>query len=272
MLNNARYSKLIFVLPFATFLLLFLVGIGLPLYLTPHYGNYMSRIWNWTEILIALTAIYYIIRGKTFNLKQAVISLLLGAVCLTALFRDPRYIDIVITGISTAVCFYGGCRLFEQSGMENRSISIGTAGSMKYFFLGAVISIPLALLNVFLLSLQGQVNIGNILLSAIFALKPAIAEEVIFRYFLFAYACRLLHGKVSERFFTVYVYILMIIPHGLLHLPDMFLQSPINAIFMLVLLSVFFGFPMAFLLKRKNLQMSVGMHWFIDFLRFSFGF
>lgn len=36
--------------------------------------------------------------------------------------------------------------------------------------------------------------------------------------------------------------------------------------------SVLFGLPMALLMKRKNLQMAAGMHWFIDFVRFAGGF
>lgn len=269
---NTQYKNFVLFVPFAVFLLLFIFGIGLPLHLTPCYGNYMSRIWNWTEVLIALTAIYYVIRSKTFNLKQVIISLLLGAVCLVALFRDPRYTDIIITSICVAVTFYGACRIFEQLDIENRSISIGIAGSIKYFILGAVISIPLAFLNVFYFSLQGQINMESFLPSAIFALKPAVAEEVIFRYFLLAYAYQLLYKKVTKRFLSIYVYILLVIPHSLLHFPDLFLASPINAILMLVLNSIIFGFPMSLLIKRKNLQMAVGMHWFIDFIRFAAGF
>lgn len=269
---ETQYKKLIFFIPLVSFLLIFILGISLPLHLTPHYGNYISRIWNWTEVLITITAVYYIIRSKTFNLKQMVISFLLGAVCLTALFRDPRHIDIIITSICVTVTFYGACRIFEQLHIENPSINIGIAGSMKYFFLGAFISIPLAFLNVLYFSMQGQGNMENILYSAVFALKPAISEEVIFRYFLLAYAYYLLHGKVKDRFLSIYAYILMIIPHSLLHYPDLLLASPVNAILLLAVNSILFGFPMALLMKRKNVQMAAGMHWFIDFIRFAAGF
>lgn len=271
-MSNYQHQKLILFIPFIVFLLLFILGISLPLHLTPHYGNYMSRIWNWTEVLIALTAIYYIIRNKTFNLKQMIISLFLGAVCLVALFRDPRYIDIIITSICVAVTFYGACRIFDQLDAENPSINIRIVDSIKYFALGAVISIPLALLNVLFFSLQGQINMENILYSAIFALKPAVSEEVVFRFFLLAFSYYLLHGKVTERFLSIYIYILIVIPHSLLHYPDLLLASPVNAILLLTLNSVIFGFPMALLMKQKNLQMAIGMHWFIDFIRFAAGF
>ena len=56
---------------FGIFILLYVIGIMLPLDVTPHYYNFMSRIWNWTEILIILLAVYYIIRVGSFQWKQA---------------------------------------------------------------------------------------------------------------------------------------------------------------------------------------------------------
>ena len=53
--------------PFMVFILLYAVGILLPLEVTPHYYNYMSRIWSWTEILILLLAVYYIVKIKIFR-------------------------------------------------------------------------------------------------------------------------------------------------------------------------------------------------------------
>lgn len=271
MYKNSNKNQIL-LLPIGAFFLLFIIGLCIPLQLTPHYGNYTSRIWNWTEILIGLTAVYYIVRGRVFNIKQAVTSVLLGAVCLTALFRDSRYIDIIITSICVAAAYYGGCRLFEQSDEENRSIDIGIAGGIKYFILGAAISIPLAFINLFYFSLQGQISFGNFLFQAVYALKPAVSEEVIFRYFLLAYAYHLQRGKTAGRLSSICIYILLVIPHSLIHYPDFLLASPMGAILMVVLNSVVFGFPMALLMKRKNLQMAAGMHWFIDFVRFAAGF
>ena len=146
------------------------------------------------------------------------------------------------------------------------------AESIRYFGVGAVISIPLAFLNVLYFSLNRQIRVGNVLSSAVFALKPAISEEVVFRFFLLAYAYYLFRGKVMNRFWNICIYILLIIPHELLHYPDLMIKSPAWAVVMSILGSVFFGLPMALLMKKKNLQMAIGMHWFIDFVRFAFGF
>lgn len=257
---------------FGIFILLYVIGIMLPLDVTPHYHNFMSRIWNWTEILIILLAVYYIIRVGSFQWKQAAIAFFLGIICLVSLFRDNRTADILITSVCVMVTFYAACMLYKLMDMENTSINAGITGSIKYFGLGAVISTPLAILNILYFSLSRCINVRNIPGSAIFALKPAIAEEVIFHFFLLAYVNYLLRGKADTRFKNLLIYILLIIPHEMLHYPDMFIKSPGLAVIMCTLNGILFGFPMALLMKKKNLQMAIGMHWFIDFTRFAAGF
>ena len=69
-------------------------------------------------------------------------SLLLGGICLISLFRDPRTADIIITSICVTVTFHAGCRLYERANVENASIHIGGAGSIRLFALGAVVCVP----------------------------------------------------------------------------------------------------------------------------------
>ena len=235
-------------IPVGCFAILYIVGIALPLEITGHYHNYMSRIWNWTEIAILLLSVYYIIKAKIFQWEQTAIALLLGMVCLVALFRDSRTADIIVTSICVMVSFYAACRLYELANVENTTIRAGVTESIRYFGLGAAISIPLAFLNVFYFSLSRQISVGNVVYSAAFAMKPAIAEEVGFRFFL------------------------LVIPYEMLHYPDLFVESPGWAMVMCILGAVIFGFPMALLMKRRNLQMAIGMHWLIDFVRFAAGF
>lgn len=269
---NAKSVSGGYFVAFGVFILLYIAGSALPLQITPHYYNLMSRAWNWTEILILLVSVYYIVKTKTFRWKQAVIALLLGTVCLVALFRDPRTADIIVTSVCVAAAFYAGCRLYDLADVENVSIHTGIPGGLRYFGLGAVLSVPLAFLNVLYFSLSRQIQFGNVLSSAVFALKPAIAEEVVFRFFLLAYAYYLFRGKEGNRFSNVCVYVLLIVPHELLHYPDLFAESPGMAILMCILGGVLMGLPMALLMKRKNLQMAMGLHWFIDFTRFAAGF
>ncbi len=211
-------------MPLTFFLLLYMVGTILPLEMTPHYHNYMSRVWNWTEIVIMVLSIYYIFKAKIFHWRQAAAAVLIGGVCLVSLFRDPRTADIIVTSVCVMVSFYAGCRLYELADRDNASIHTGIAGSIGYFGLGAVISIPLAALNLLYYSFsremrgidmlarifdqcrESQINFEVVLSSAGFALKPAIAEEVIFRFFLLAYAYYILRGK-GENLFPTFIFI-----------------------------------------------------------------
>jgi hypothetical protein len=65
---------------------------------------------------------------------------------------------------------------------------------------------------------------------------------------------------------------LAVIPHSLLHLPDLFLENPGMALGLLAATSLLFGLPMAILQIRKNLESAIAFHWFIDFVRFLFGY
>jgi membrane protease YdiL (CAAX protease family) len=62
------------------------------------------------------------------------------------------------------------------------------------------------------------------------------------------------------------------VPHSLNHLPDLFLQNPWMGLFMLIATSLLFGLPMALLQLKRNLETAIAFHWFIDFMRFLFGF
>lgn len=62
--------------------------------------------------------------------------------------------------------------------------------------------------------------------------------------------------------------VLLIIPHALLHLPDVFLSNPMEAVVSLIVLSVLFGLPMAMLQLKRDLVAAISLHWFIDFVRF----
>jgi hypothetical protein len=63
-----------------------------------------------------------------------------------------------------------------------------------------------------------------------------------------------------------------VVPHSLLHLPDLFLDNPLMAVAMLVATSLLFGLPMALLQVKRSFETAVAFHWFIDFIRFWFGY
>ena len=100
----------------------------------------------------------------------------------------------------------------------------------------------------------------------------AIAEEIVFRFFVLALCLYQLGASPSRRLVTAATVTLAVVPHSLNHLPDLFLQNPLMGLVMLAATSLLFGLPMALLQLRRSLETAIAFHWLIDFVRFLFGF
>ena len=138
---------------------------------------------------------------------------------------------------------------------------------------GLLLAIPLAALNNFFFFLQnGAPRFHNIFLSAAEALSPGIHEEAVFRYFILAVCFTVLQGTTHSRLAMAAAIAMAVIPHSLLHLPDLFLDNPAMAVAMLVATSILFGLPMALLQVKRSFETAVAFHWLIDFIRFWFGY
>jgi hypothetical protein len=138
---------------------------------------------------------------------------------------------------------------------------------------GILLAIPLIIINnLYFYMNAGAIHFQNIFVSAFEALSPAIHEEIIFRFFVLAMCFRILGSSTSPRLRMVTALFLAVVPHSLNHLPELFLQDPSMGLFMLAATSFLFGLPMAMLQTKKNLEAAIAFHWFIDFMRFLFGF
>jgi hypothetical protein len=118
----------------------------------------------------------------------------------------------------------------------------------------------------------GAIQFQNIFVSALEALSPAIHEEIIFRFFVLALCFSLIPSGASSKMRLGTALFLAVVPHSLNHLPELFLENPPMGFFMLAATCLLFGLPMALLQIKKNLEAAIAFHWFIDFMRFLFGF
>jgi hypothetical protein len=246
-------------------------------YLVPlKYTNYTTRIWDWTLLALATGAgitiaiRWHAIRGSTVWIGGA-----LGLVSgLSKYQNDPSLRWGVIEGIAVWLTFIAGKLLFQT--LKEHTITAFRPPLPEFgghLTIGIVLAIPLAVLNNFYFYLQnGAPQFRNILLSAAEALSPGIHEEVIFRYFVLAMCFTLLRRSTHSRLVLATSVSLAVIPHSLLHLPDLFLENPGIAVGLLVATSLLFGLPMAILQIKRNLETAIAFHWFIDFARFLFGF
>jgi hypothetical protein len=193
---------------------------------------------------------------------------------LSYLLHDPSILGGITEGIAVCLTFLAGAVLFQT--IKKHTVSAFQAplpGIARGLGFGILVAIPLAAVNNLFFYLQnGAPHFQNLLTSAAEALSPGIHEEAVFRYFILAICLALLQNSAHPRLALAAAIIMSVVPHSLLHLPDLFLTNPLMAAGMLVATSLLFGLPMALLQVKRSFETAVAFHWFIDFVRFYFGY
>lgn len=227
-----------------------------------NFRDITDRMWHWLELLISGLAIFYIFKMKNFSLKDLVVSIILG-------FMSCTYYSY-ISGIATTICYYSACQILRHYSHKDKFFDVGVKDTVKSLLLGILYAIPFAIVNNFGMFF-GSVRFTSIKFASLTALSPGISEEVIFHFFLLAFAAHLFKGNIPRNKFAVLLtYILAIVPHSLIHLPLAFTKNPIGALMQFTVISLLFGIPMTWIVKNKNLQTSISFHWFVDFIRMLF--
>ena len=239
-------------------------------------SNYTTRIWDWTELALTTVALVVLafqwrsIRTRTIWLGGA-LGLLSG---LSYLLDDSSLRGGITEGIAVWFTFMAGTVLFQN--LKGHAIAVfqqpWTVMARNVGF-GILLAIPLAALNNLFFYLQnGAPRFHNIFVSAVEAFSPGIHEEAVFRYIILAMCFSLLQESPRPRLVMTAAIAMAVVPHSLLHLPDLFLENPGMAIMILVATSLLFGLPMALLQIKRSFEAAVAFHWFIDFVRFWFGY
>jgi hypothetical protein len=251
---------------------LYAANYGLPI----RNMDYTSRIWNWSQTALMVTACFTLILHWRFLTTRAVL-LGFALAILSALshgFHDSSLSWSLQEGVAVWACFLAGVILFKNKSVisvpafQQPLVAVG-----KSIVLGVLFAIPLTIVNNLYFYLNtGPIHWQNVFYSAFEALSPAIHEEIIFRFFVLALCLSLLRASTSSRWAIVIASFLAVVPHSLNHLPDLFLENPVIGLFMLTATSLLFGLPMAILQIKRNLETAIAFHWFIDFARFLFGF
>ena len=240
------------------------------------HSDYTMRIWNWSQVALAATAVLVLILKRSFvKPRTFVTGLALGVISgLSHSLQDPSVWDNLLQGGMVWMSFMGGVALFQD--LEPFRVMTFQPPLMRIgrsLLIGLAVGIPLAAINNLFFSLTaGPVHFQGVFYSAFRALYPAISEEIVFRFFVLALCLNLLKGSHSPRLALTVAVILAVVPHSLNHLPDLFLENAGMGFVMLVATSLLFGLPMALLQIKKNLETAIAFHWLIDFMRFLFGF
>ena len=253
------------------------VGLYVVNYIIPLTNtNYTTRIWDWTELaLTAMALIVIAFQWRAIRLRTTCVGATLGLISgWSYLLDDSSLRGGVTEGIAVWLTFIAGTVLFQ-----NVKDSTVTAFGQTWFVMarnlcfGLLLAIPLAVLNNLFFFLQnGAPRFQKIFVSAAEALSPGIHEETVFRYFILAVCFTVLQGSPRPRLVMIAAIAMAVVPHSLLHIPDLFLDNPVMAVAMLVATALLFGLPMALLQVKRSFETAVAFHWFIDFIRFWFGY
>jgi hypothetical protein len=255
-----------------SFAILYLLNYLLPLFT----GSYTTRIWSWTEWILAGGALLVIgFRWRSIHWATALTTAGLGITSgLSRGLHDHSLGGGLVEGTAVWLTFMAGTALFQ--GLKRGQVPAFQPPLAKIFrnlCLGLLAAVPLAAVNNLFFFLQnGAPKFQNVFASAGYALSPGIHEEAIYRYFILAVCFTFLQGSSRRRLAWIAAVVLAVIPHSLLHLPDLFLDNPWMGLGMLAATSLLFGLPMALLQVKRSFESAVAFHWFIDFARFLFGY
>ena len=230
----------------------------------------LSTLWYWNYITIGIISLIYIFKIRIFNFLDFITSTLLSTLCCINGF------NLIITPV-IFLSFLSSASIFRNYNKEFK-FAITLNESLKSIGLGMIVSIIPSILNVIEFKMKGYQlqlpNFHSIYSAFLEALNPAISEEIVFRFFLFAYITNAFNGKISKTLISnLLTYILLIVPHCIMHnefSPKNFILHPILTTLNLIYMCAVFGVPSVYLIKNKNLQSAIGFHYFCDFTRFMF--
>lgn len=180
----------------------------------------------------------------------------------------------LLRGLFTTLAALGGLVIMRQGGPVLFHAADGNWRKMlRGVWIGLAVGLPLAVINVFALQFtQGHpITWQNPLSALLDALQPGIVEEVIYRFALWGLLWILLRKAVPEKAVWLAGLLSMLV-HNYAHFDDLFVQAPLTALGMGVVLALFWGIPPLILARRRGLDSAIAFHWIQDAARFLAGF
>ena len=222
-------------------LILLLIGM-IVIYLLQKNGNFFP-------ILFVVISIFLIWKNKSgFSKKDFIIGIALAALSL-----NPIYVICIIFG------YMGAKQLYDKS---NVKISLLPKTKQEIIVYGVLPAIFLTLLNTVWMIQTNPIDFSFRVNAIVGGLIASIPEEVLFRYLVFAVCVYMGKGKVFSNFQNILCYIILILPHVLMHFPAGIEMNVID----LGLMSVF-GIVLTFIQRKSSLTLAIGVHFIIDFIR-----
>jgi hypothetical protein len=179
-----------------------------------------------------------------------------------------------VRGVSVFIAMLAGLAIMRQGGPVKASLA---QGNLRKTFIGLVIGlavgVPLAILNVFAVQFtQGQPITWQSPLAALSdAFQPALFEEVIYRFAFLGLIWMLLRRSMPQSANWL-AGLLALSAHNFMHFDDLWLQAPLTALGMGLVMALIWGLPPTILALRRDLESAIAFHWIQDVARFLAGF
>jgi hypothetical protein len=229
------------------------------------------RAYLWTGYLISGAALVAIFRNwpRLTGQMGTVGFTLAGWVWLSTYSRA----DINTANVEAAftlLAFFGGSVLLPRQ----RGVRVALlhrdhwVAVVQALWLGIRVSLPLALMTAaYLILSEDTLAWRNPILALGWAIQPAIAGEVAFRFFIINLCLTLLATMPARRPLVVGIFIMAVLPYGLLSVSGMWVTDPAAAIVTALINSLLFGLPAAYLQWRRTLEAAIGFRLVIESLR-----
>lgn len=180
----------------------------------------------------------------------------------------------VVRGAGTALAALGGLAIMRGGGPVAISGANGLWGkSGRSIALGLAVGAPLAVLNLFALQMTGGQSIRwqNPQAALLDALQPALVEEVVYRFAFWGLLWLVLRKPLPAQAPWL-AGLLALLVHNFTHFDELFVQNPLLALGMGLVMGLLWGLPPTLLALRRDLESAVAFHWIQDATRFLAGF
>ena len=200
-------------------------------------------------------AIYIICKYRYVDKTQIAIGILFGALCMPSNFA---------MGLSAILPYISAMAIFKNT--TNQIALYQTKKShtlIRTIILIFIVGGILGGINVFFAVGSMTINPSLHIKWITDALRAGIFEEIFFRFFFFALCVYITKDKPLAKMENALCYAIMVIPHVLIHF-----NFQTFSVGNLIMLSLLFGFPFAWIQRKYNLVSAIGSHAFVDFIRF----
>ena len=231
-----------------------------------------QRMWLIMDIWAILLSTILLFKYKFPSHKGIIVSAAFGLLVSLSYIKIGVFSlvsAVVVTVLSSLAVF----STFEKYG-EKRLHIISKKGKLSIIISiisGLTVGIIWGAINYFLMLSSNESKFSINIMNFLVALSPAILEEIAMRTLFFAFCLHLLNGNIENKRENFTCWFMMMVPHVLIHTPDIFIsQGFVSGIISVILYIAIFALPFAFLQRKRDVTSAMIAHGTVDAIRFCF--